>query len=87
MPGRWDEVRDSHEREIKMTGVISLTIDSASAKISSGLPDDEDEDYDIPIWAGVLPVTTNVGEIIDDERLLPDVEASEAVRSMQNRTL
>jgi hypothetical protein len=87
MPGRWDEVRDSHEREIKMTGVIELSIESASAKVSSGHPDDEDEDYEIPVWAGVLPVTTVVGEMVDDERLLPGVQASEVVRRMQNRTL
>ena len=87
MPGRWDEVRDSHEREVKMTGVIELAIESASAKISAGPPDDEPEDYDIPIWAGVLPVTTTVGEKVDDDRLLPGVTASDAVLAMQKRTL
>ena len=87
MPGRWDEVRDSHENEVKMTGVIELQIESASAKISAGHPEDEDEDYDIPIWAGVLPVTTTVGQKIDGDRLLPGVEASEVVLSMQDRTL
>ena len=87
MPGRWDEVRDSFEKEVKMTGVIELPIESASAKISAGLPDDEDEDYDIPIWAGVLPVTTTVGKKIDDDRLLPGVEASDVVLTMQDRTL
>jgi nitroimidazol reductase NimA-like FMN-containing flavoprotein (pyridoxamine 5'-phosphate oxidase superfamily) len=87
MPGRWEEVRESHDREVKMTGVIELAIKSASAKISAGNPDDEDEDYEIPIWAGVLPVTTTIGSKIDDERLLPDVEASAVVLSMQERTL
>ena len=87
MPGRWDEVRDSHEREVKMTGVIELAIDTASAKISSGHPDDEDEDYDLPVWAGVLPITTVAGELIDDERLLPGMAASDVVRRMQNRKL
>jgi nitroimidazol reductase NimA-like FMN-containing flavoprotein (pyridoxamine 5'-phosphate oxidase superfamily) len=87
MPGRWDEVRDSHEKEVKMTGVIRLEIESASAKISAGNPDDDEEDYDIPIWAGVLPVTTSVGSKIDDDRLLPDVEASTVVLAMQDRIL
>ena len=87
MPGRWDEVRESHEREVKMTGVIALQIESASAKISSGLPDDEDEDYDIPIWAGVLPIKTTLGSRESDERLLPGVEPSEAVLALQNKTL
>ena len=87
MPGRWDELRDSHDREVKMTGVISLEIESASAKVSAGLPEDEDEDYEIAIWAGVLPVTTTVGEIIGDERLLPGADPSDAVLSLQGRTL
>jgi len=87
MPGRWDEVRESHDREVKMTGVIELAIETASAKISAGNPDDEDEDYEIPIWAGVLPVTTTIGSKIDDERLLPGVEASAVVLSVQERAL
>ncbi len=87
IPGRWAEVRDSHEREIKMTGVIAMLIDSASAKISLGMPDDEDEDYAIPIWAGVLPVTSMLGTLQDDDRLLPGVEPSDAVRAMQDRIL
>ena len=87
MPGRWDEVRASHEREVKMTGVIRLDIESASAKVTEGHPEDEDEDYEIPIWAGVLPVTTTVGERIDADRLIPGVEASEVVVGMQNRKL
>ncbi len=87
MPGRWDELRAPHDREIKMTGVIALEIESASAKISSGGPNDEDDDYDIPIWAGVLPVSTEIGSLIDDDRLLPNVEASAAVRALMGRAL
>lgn len=87
MPGRWNEVRDSHDREVKMTGVIALTIESASAKISAGLPDDEDEDYEIPVWAGVLPITTKTGQLIDDERLLPGAQPSAAVTLLQDKTL
>ena len=70
-----------------MTGVIALEIASASAKVSAGLPDDEEADYDIPIWAGVLPVTTTIGPIESDDRLLPDVVASDAVKALQNRII
>lgn len=87
MPGRWAEVRDSHDKEVKMTGVIALEIESASAKISAGMPEDEDEDYDIPVWAGVLPVTTTIGMLESDDRLLPDVAASDAVKALQNRVI
>jgi hypothetical protein len=87
IPGRWAEVRDSHEREVKMTGVIALQIDTASAKISSGMPDDEDEDYNIPIWAGVLPITSKIGQLQDDDRVLTEVEPSDTIQSMQYRIL
>lgn len=87
IPGRWAEVRDSHEREIKMTGVIALQIDTASAKISSGMPEDEDEDYNIPVWAGILPITSRIGQLQGDDRLLPGIRPSDALRSIQYRTL
>lgn len=87
MPGRWAELRAPLAREVKMTGVIALDIDRASAKISAGHPDDEEEDYAIPIWAGVLPVTTTIGELADGDRLLPGVQPSEIVRRLQNRTI
>jgi nitroimidazol reductase NimA-like FMN-containing flavoprotein (pyridoxamine 5'-phosphate oxidase superfamily) len=87
MPGRWDELRDPLEREIKMTGVIAVGIDSASAKKSASMPGDEEEDYDIPIWAGVLPLQSAFGTLEHDGRLLPGVEASEAIRALQGRII
>jgi len=87
MPGRWDEVRDSHEKEIKMTGVIEMVIEYASAKTSTGMPDDEDEDYDIPIWAGILPLQTAFTSLQSDERLIDGVEPSDAIRAMEGKVL
>ena len=87
MPGRWDELRAPLSREIKMTGVIAIDIDLASAKLSTSMPDDEDEDYDIPVWAGVLPLHATYGTLIDDDRLLPDVKPSVAITSLQRRSL
>jgi uncharacterized protein len=87
MPGRWDELRPPLPREIKMTGVISIDISHASAKASANMPGDEDEDYDIPVWAGVLPLSATFGKLIDDDRLLPGVTPSQAVTSLQQRTL
>lgn len=87
MPGRWDELRDPLEREIKKTGVIALSIDSASAKISSGMPDDEDEDYDIPIWAGILPLESTLTTLQTDDRVLDGMEPSAVVRAMQGKIL
>jgi uncharacterized protein len=56
LPGRWDDVRQPTDQELKATGVVALPLDSASAKVRSGPPKDEPEDLDIPVWAGVLPV-------------------------------
>lgn len=87
MPGRWDELRPPLTREIKMTGVMALDITHASAKEASGFPDDEEDDYATPIWAGVMPLTATFGTVIDDARLLPGVKPSFAVRALQDRTL
>jgi len=87
MPGRWDELRAPHDREVKMTGVIALEIESGSAKVSAKMPDDDPEDYDIPVWAGILPLTTTTGMLQDDGRLLDGVLPSDVVTSMQNRKL
>ena len=87
MPGRWDELREPLENEIKQTGIIALHIESASAKISTGMPDDEDADYDIPIWAGILPLKTAFTAIESDDRLIEGVEASAVVRAMEGKSL
>ncbi len=87
MPGRWDELREPLDREIKMTGVIALEIDSASAKISSGIPNDEDEDYDTPIWAGVLPLRSAFTTLQDDGRILDGVEPSAVIRALEDKLL
>jgi nitroimidazol reductase NimA-like FMN-containing flavoprotein (pyridoxamine 5'-phosphate oxidase superfamily) len=87
MPGRWSEVRDSHINEIKKTGVIALTIESASAKLAGGMPKDEEEDYAIPIWAGVLPLVSAFTTLQSDDRLLDGVEPSAIVKAMQGKVL
>jgi len=87
MPGRWDELREPLEREVKMTGVIALEIEAASAKVSTGMPEDEDEDYSIPIWAGVLPLQSTLTELQADDRILDGVEPSAAVRALQGKML
>ena len=87
MPGRWDELREPLQREVKMTGVIALQIESASAKVASSMPDDEDEDYAIPIWAGVLPIESRLTELQTDDRVLESIEPSVVVRALQGKTL
>ena len=87
MPGRWAELRDPLRREVKMTGVIALQIEVASAKVAADMPDDEDEDYAIPIWAGVLPIESTLTTLQTDDRVLDGVEPSDVVRTLQNKTL
>ncbi len=87
MAGRWDELREPHAREVKMTGVIAMTIDTASAKISTGMPDDEPEDYEIPVWAGILPLTSTFGMLQADDRVADGVEPSGVLLALQQRSL
>ena len=51
------------------------------------MPEDEDEDYDIPIWAGVLPIETRLTTLQSDDRLIDDAQPSAAVRALENTTL
>lgn len=87
MPKRWDELRAPHENEVKMTGIIAIEIDSASAKISAKMPEDEDEDYAIPIWAGILPLESHFTTLQPDDRILDGVEPSAALLAMQGKPL
>jgi nitroimidazol reductase NimA-like FMN-containing flavoprotein (pyridoxamine 5'-phosphate oxidase superfamily) len=74
VPGRWPEVRPPTRQELKGTKVLSLPIDEASAKVRTGPPVDDDEDYDLPVWAGVLPMSTAVHAPEPDPRLDPGIE-------------
>lgn len=88
IPGRWEELRAPLDKEIKMTGIISLSIDAASAKISNKpVPEDEEEDYDTPIWAGILPMKSAYTELQDADRLIDGVEPSDAMKALQGKVL
>lgn len=86
-PGRWEELRDPLDREVAMTGVIALEIESASAKIAADPPEDEDEDYATRVWAGVVPVVTTLGEPVDDGRVLPGVDLSRSIAALRGKQL
>lgn len=79
IPGRWPEIRWPNELELKATSVLKLPIEEASAKIRIGDPKDDEEDYEMNIWAGVLPLTTVPGEPIDDSRLKSKMPVPEHV--------
>jgi nitroimidazol reductase NimA-like FMN-containing flavoprotein (pyridoxamine 5'-phosphate oxidase superfamily) len=73
--GQWDYARQPTEKELKATSIVALEIDEASAKIRTGDPHDDDEDYELDIWAGVLPVNTSFGQPIADQALTDGIEA------------
>ena len=74
-PGRWDILRPATAKEMKATTVLSMPLTEASVKVRSGPPGDDEEDYALPIWAGVVPVAMSVLEPLADPRNLAGLEA------------
>lgn len=71
-PGRWAAARRPSPREMKGTTILALALDEASAKVRSGPPLDEDEDYALPVWAGTIPLRTVAGDPVPDPRQHPE---------------
>ena len=69
MPGRWDEVRAPSPEELRRTLVVAIPVDEASAKVRVGPPLDDEPDYDLPVWAGVLPLRLTAASPLADPRL------------------
>lgn len=69
LPGRWEEVRAPNDKELKATTVLEIQINEASAKIRTGGPIDEPSDYDLPIWAGEIPLREVPQEPITDPEM------------------
>jgi uncharacterized protein len=74
IPGRWDDVREPSERELELTTVLSLPLDEASAKVRTGPPLDDEEDYELPVWAGVIPLRLVADGPVPDPRLPAKIE-------------
>ena len=60
-PGRWEQLREMTEQELKATTILSIPIEEASAKVRTGPPVDDEEDYALPVWAGVVPIRPSHG--------------------------
>lgn len=87
MPGRRAELRLSHENELKMTGVIAVDIEAASAKISDKMPEDEACDLDTPVWGGVLPLESRFTTLQPDALVKDSIEPSSALRALEGKKL
>jgi nitroimidazol reductase NimA-like FMN-containing flavoprotein (pyridoxamine 5'-phosphate oxidase superfamily) len=73
VPQRWEEARPPYPKELAATSVLGMEITEASAKVRTGFGADDEEDYAMPIWAGVVPVKMTIGAPVPDERVMPGV--------------
>ena len=73
IPGRWDEARLPNRKELNATSVVSIKVDEASAKVRVGPPVDEQEDYAMPVWAGILPLQELPLAPVQDELQSQDI--------------
>ena len=80
LPGRWDESRPMSPQELKATGILALDIEHVATKIRNGPPADDDEDLDLPIWAGVVPVATAFSQPLSDAHVKDGTPVPESLR-------
>ncbi|MCH8297739.1 MAG: pyridoxamine 5'-phosphate oxidase family protein [Chloroflexi bacterium] len=81
IPGRWEHLRPMTDQEAKATTVFSMPIDEGSAKVRTGPPGDDDADYSLPIWAGVLPVSQVLHDPVPDPKNLEGLEVPAHIRN------
>lgn len=82
VPGRWAEVRPPSPGELKATAVLALSLAESSAKLRDDGPVDDEADYELDCWAGVIPLETALGAPIPDPRLRPGTRLSQAVSNL-----
>jgi len=82
IPNRWDEVRLPNTKELKATSVLKIKINEVSAKIRKGNAGDDKPDYDLPIWAGVIPIKKHFGKPIADPVLDTNISIPQSVNNI-----
>ena len=87
IPKRWDEVRKPTEQELAATTVLALPLEEVSAKVRKGPPLDDEEDYALPVWAGVIPVTLAAGMPVPDPRLPSTIQPPDYAREYDRKRL
>ena len=83
IPGRWNESRIPNNKELKATNVLCLKIEEGSAKVRTGAPSDDDEDYLLPYWAGELPLSLIAGNPIADPKLSSKITVPQNIANYQ----
>jgi nitroimidazol reductase NimA-like FMN-containing flavoprotein (pyridoxamine 5'-phosphate oxidase superfamily) len=82
--GRWDDVRSPSEKELKATSVLEFSIEEASAKIRTGPPLDDEEDYNLRVWAGILPLGLEAKTPVPDSRLADGADVPHYILRSRN---
>ena len=85
MKGRWDDIRWPTEQEMKATTVLALPLEEVSAKVRTGGPIDDEEDYALATWAGVLPLSITPAEPVPDTRLKPGTDVPGYMKNYRRR--
>jgi nitroimidazol reductase NimA-like FMN-containing flavoprotein (pyridoxamine 5'-phosphate oxidase superfamily) len=83
--GRWQDVRGPSEKELKATTVLEFLIEEASSKVRTGPPLDDESDYELPVWAGVLPLEIKSQPPLADDRLIKGITLPDYVRHYEAR--
>jgi uncharacterized protein len=68
LPGRWDDARQPNEKELKATSILKLPLEEVSGKVREGGAEDDAPDYELPVWAGVIPLNLTPGAPVRDKR-------------------
>lgn len=85
LPGRWDEVRQPSQKELDITLVVAIDIEEASVKQRAGGPIDDDEDYSLPLWAGVLPTKMEFQAPITDDKMTQQIDIPPSVLKAKHK--
>jgi hypothetical protein len=84
-PGRWRVVRQPSEKELRSTMVLALPLEEVSAKVRNGPPLDDEEDYALPVWAGVVPLELTPAAPLPDDRLIEGIAIPDHVRAYSRK--
>ncbi|MDH5605056.1 MAG: pyridoxamine 5'-phosphate oxidase family protein [Cyclobacteriaceae bacterium] len=79
LKGRWEEARPPNKKELKATTVLKIQVIEGSAKVRTGPPKDDAEDYSLDTWAGILPLRQQPGKPVDDPTLLKPIPLPDSV--------
>lgn len=85
LPGRWDEVRAPSEKDLRVTSVLCMSLAESSAKVRTGPPLDDEEDYSLDVWAGVIPLGLRASSPVPDARLPKHIEVPAYVEEWVDR--